>query len=901
MINTTASATSPAPDLISESIPPENPLHEPRITFENNPEPQTSDYAEILRSLPLFMAPDRPVEIRVLGVSNGYKSGVTFSGYFDTAQAVVEQLTELENNADDYHGIYITINAIHPGLLARRTPNQLSACGQGDSTTGDNDIIARRYLMIDVDAKRPPGISSNESEHDYALTRGLQIADDMVDKGWPFPIIADSGNGCHLQYPIDLPAADDGLVERVLKAFANQYTDAGAEIDLKVGNPSRICRLYGTIALKGDHTAERPHRISRILLTPDTRVVVSQELLEAYAASAPLATQAPKRQGIIKNNTQGAMLDVPAWLEKYNLATIGPAPYEGGERWVFKTCPWNADHADKAAFLIQFASGGMSAGCQHNGCKGKGWRDLREQVGDLQPGGAGSPDSVDALGRPEVFLPGENVEYNTTGAQLGGLMAKKEKFYNWGGALSTVVRSNGGIPAIKPLITAELPSIFEELAQLKTYKSIKGESVAVGARCSEQTARILQYSQPLQAAVPPIKLISPCPVLVERGKELIQVCGYDRESGIFTGGERAPEVPLSEAVAALKGLLQDFNFASSSDMSRGLASLITPALVFGGLLPGRAPIDLGEADASQSGKGYRNKITAALYQQAVNVVTQRRGGVGSMEEIFNSLLIKGVNFICFDNVRGKIDSPAFESFMTEDLHPAREPHRATIMIDTRRTIVQMTSNAADITTDLANRCACVRILKRDEKLPFKVYQEGDTLEHVRARQSYYLGCVFSAVAAWHGAGKPQNNEVRHDFRAWAGALDWIVRGIFQSAPLLDGHRGTQLRMANPALSWLRTVAIAVKAVGKLGMTLRTCDLLSIIDEAGLELPGLPEGQAMSFATMPGVLQAMGRKLGLCFKAETSVTLDNVRIMRVVEKGGTQYKDIKNYVFADVVA
>ena len=51
------------------------------------------------------------------------------------------------------------------------------------------------------------------------------------------------------------------------------------------------------------------------------------------------------------------------------------------------------------------------------------------------------------------------------------------------------------------------------------------------------------------------------------------------------------------------------------------------------LLGGRAPIDLGEADASQSGKGYRNKLTAAIYAQTVRTVTQQRGGVGSMEEI----------------------------------------------------------------------------------------------------------------------------------------------------------------------------------------------------------------------------------------------------------------------------
>jgi hypothetical protein len=86
--------------------------------------------------------------------------------------------------------------------------------------------------------------------------------------GWPPPLVLDSGNGFHLWYPIDLPAADGGRVGRVLKGLACLYDTPAAAVDTSVFNPSRIAKLPGTWARKGDATADRPHRMARVLEAP---------------------------------------------------------------------------------------------------------------------------------------------------------------------------------------------------------------------------------------------------------------------------------------------------------------------------------------------------------------------------------------------------------------------------------------------------------------------------------------------------------------------------------------------------------------------------------------------------------------------------------------------------------
>jgi hypothetical protein len=510
-----------------------------------------------------------------------------------------------------------------------------------------------------------------------------------------------------------------------------------------------------------------------------------------------------------------------------------------------------------------------------------------------------SPSSPGQL--PEVFLPGGSTTILSVGQRLGQLLAQTGNYFCKGGATVTIGRDKDRTPVLEPLKSSTLASVFETVAQLMCNVKKAGVVTSEMTICSEQEAKLIQHSTSFQSALPPIHLLSPCPVLAERDGRLVQISGYDRDSGILTFGEPAPDMPLEAAVNLLSEMLDDFRFATSADRARALAAIITPAMVFGNLLGGRAPVDLGEADASQTGKGYRNKITAVLYRDTVKTITQKKGGVGSLEETFATALIQGRNFISFDNVRGEINSPALESFLTEDSYLARVPHMAAVEVDPRRVIVQFTSNKADITIDLANRSSCVRILKHSEGYHFRRYPEGGILDHVRASQPLYLGAVFAVVRAWHAAGKPHTDTTGHDFRAWAGALDWIVQNIFKAGPLMEGHRETQVRMATPVLNWLRDVALSVRGSGLLDTWLRANDLVEIISgKPDTELPGLPEGAGLTDDEVKKkVLQAVGRRMAQCFGVEGARTMDGIQIERKETADPVNRRTTREYCFRAV--
>jgi hypothetical protein len=213
----------------------------------------------------LLIAPDQVVELRALKVLQRYGRPQTVAGYFDRDHLpdMAEVALEISQSA---MGVYFMLNPINPDLLARRC-NRIDVAQEGELTK-DKNVIARRWLLVDVDPVRDSHISSSDTEKALALDTARNVREFLRGRAWPEPIFADSGNGFHLFYRVDLPAEDGGQVEGVLRALADRFDTDQVKIDRSVFNPARICKLPGTWARKGDSTPTRPHRQAQLLEIP---------------------------------------------------------------------------------------------------------------------------------------------------------------------------------------------------------------------------------------------------------------------------------------------------------------------------------------------------------------------------------------------------------------------------------------------------------------------------------------------------------------------------------------------------------------------------------------------------------------------------------------------------------
>jgi hypothetical protein len=207
----------------------------------------------------------------------------TISGYFDDFEKIYQAVQQFDGKVA---GLYSTLNPVNSALLARAN-NRIATNVR--STTTDADITRRFWVLVDCDAIRPAEISSTESEHQAALERAITIQTWLSEQEWPNPILADSGNGAHLLYRIDLPNAEESteLVKAILEVLALRFDDGIVKVDTAVYNAGRICRLYGTLTCKGDSTSDRPHRRSKVLSVPAGIMPVPFDFLKRLGALRP--------------------------------------------------------------------------------------------------------------------------------------------------------------------------------------------------------------------------------------------------------------------------------------------------------------------------------------------------------------------------------------------------------------------------------------------------------------------------------------------------------------------------------------------------------------------------------------------------------------------------------------
>ncbi len=330
---------------------------------------------DLTSSISILFAPGQVIEVRAIT-----DDGIA-SGYFDSHEELVKKVSALDG-IEQVQGIYVTLNEVDPSLLSRRSNRIKMRLSKKDATTADADIIRRRWLPIDIDPVRPSGVSSTDEEHQVAIDRACIIRDYLSEWGFPEPIVADSGNGAHLLYWIDLPndPASLELVKQCLETLSVLFSDDIANIDTANYNAARIWKLYGTVSRKGDNTKTRPHRRSRVITEPACIEVVSQELIERLASALPVAPAATAAARPRAGSQTDIRFVLPTWLADHGIGVASQKDIKGGILYNLDECPFSSAHKD-GAYAIQFHDGGLFAACKHASCGGgdQRWDALRER------------------------------------------------------------------------------------------------------------------------------------------------------------------------------------------------------------------------------------------------------------------------------------------------------------------------------------------------------------------------------------------------------------------------------------------------------------------------------------------------------------------------------------------
>lgn len=326
-------------------------------------------------------------EVRGLAVPQGRYTAGTVAGYYYDLDAMARDAATLSRQGAC--GVYVILNPIEDRCFARSMDRLTTGL---KTTTNDEDVVERRWLLVDIDVQRPAGLSSTDEEHELALEHAKHVAEAMQAEGWPAPVRSDSGNGAHLMWRIRLPNDGKGgpaekLVNGVLHELNRRFGTEKLKVDRTCGNAARIWKCPGTMARKGDEYRTMRHR-EAALLDPGDGELLTREQMESFVAFEPEPenTAAEPRPAPVSSWDAETLAEVERFVDEHYPAARRQ-DYNGGFRWRIPCWRVPGGHSGgPAARIIITPEGEVHAGCSGDRCVGKpklgdGWTELQAHHG----------------------------------------------------------------------------------------------------------------------------------------------------------------------------------------------------------------------------------------------------------------------------------------------------------------------------------------------------------------------------------------------------------------------------------------------------------------------------------------------------------------------------------------
>lgn len=303
------------------------------------------------------------VEIRVLDPN----TRKTYSGYFTDIETLLSAIKPYDKCA-----LYFTLNKIDDACYSREQHDKIST--KVKATTSDNEILSRKWCLIDVDCEKPSDTNSTNEEKELAKVVVNNVYKFLRDEGFEKPVICDSANGYHLLYKQDMQStpANTEVMKKFLQVLDMYFSTEKVKIDCSTYNASRVCKLYGTYSRKGSNTKDRPQRMSCILQVPTEVKITPNEYFEKVASYLP----EPEKKDRF-NNYGASTFDLDEFIREHNIAISKVVETQNYTKYILAECPFNSAHKAPDSALFKMKDGGYGFKCLHNSCSQYSFKEFR--------------------------------------------------------------------------------------------------------------------------------------------------------------------------------------------------------------------------------------------------------------------------------------------------------------------------------------------------------------------------------------------------------------------------------------------------------------------------------------------------------------------------------------------
>jgi hypothetical protein len=185
-------------------------------------------------------------------------------------------------------------------------------------------------------------------------------------------------------------------------------------------------------------------------------------------------------------------------------------------------------------------------------------------------------------------VPIGDIGYEVAAAHVFALVGPSRRLFLRGSTVNEVATAANGDFEMSPVTPERFCALIETFGPRVARREADNEGI-VRWRSSTfpaTAAKIVLQSDSVRANLPPIRQLVAAPILAPCAKNGARTLGkgwHDHAGGTYVSRGRTPAVvALPDAVADILALLSDFDFPAAGDISRAVASVLSPALKLGG-------------------------------------------------------------------------------------------------------------------------------------------------------------------------------------------------------------------------------------------------------------------------------------------------------------------------------
>lgn len=399
---------------------------------------------------------------------------------------------------------------------------------------------------------------------------------------------------------------------------------------------------------------------------------------------------------------------------------------------------------------------------------------------------SGSRPAIENLnGRPAIELPCPGRPLSDFAAEMGRMLAGRG-VYSRGGLAFTVDHATKQLAPVDPQWLRTYAE--REVSLFKHAKNAAGLAITLRHSMSLDTAKALVVAPQFLEPLPEIRRFAPVrmPVMREDGRIELLPLGFHEETRTLTDPngcqmlEGFEEVSPELGAKAIRGALAEFPFADERSKAAAVAAMFT--VYAGGLLPPAStmPAFIYMANAEGSGKTTLAQLAGIPYG-----VTEAESKPNSEEEWQKALLalvMSSRRLLLLDNLKGHLNSPSFEAFLTATKFSGRILGVNKKFSGEADATVLLTGNRLTVSPDLRRRCIFIELFMQELRAEDRIFKRRLDPPAILEMQPQLLMAMWAVIRGWDAAGRPPASKINASVPRWSEVIAGIVEWAGWSCP-----------------------------------------------------------------------------------------------------------------------